>query len=59
MKIFLDICWGWGHHKVGLVLGIISLYLRVNAQNGDILGGANFHFFWGGGVFYFMENFGG
>ena len=33
-----------GHHKIRLVLGVISMYfLKVNVQNGDI--------FWGGKIF--------
>ena len=44
MKIFFF--WGGGgrgHHKIGLVLGVISMYskvlLMVNVQHGNIFGG--------------------
>ena len=42
----------WGHPKVGLVLGVISMYLgsflKVNIQNLDIfLGCKNFKYFFG------------
>ena len=41
-----------GNHKIGLVLGVISMYfrvfLKVIVQNGDIFGGCeNFKYFWG------------
>ena len=41
-------------HKIGLVFGVISMYLwvfsMVKIQNGDLGGGvANLFFFWGGG----------
>ena len=38
---FVDIF--WGHHKIGLYLGVISLHFRffrkVKIQNGGIFGG--------------------
>ena len=56
MNIFLGIkimwIFFWGHHKIGLVLGAISMYfrsfLKVNIQNRDIfLGCKNFKYFFG------------
>ena len=38
------------HHEIGLVLGVISMYFRVNVQNGDI-------FFVGGGCKNFKDFF--
>ena len=56
----MNIFWGmkilwiffWGHPKIGLVLGVIAMYLRsflkVNIQNQDIfLGCKNFKYFFG------------
>ena len=42
----------WGHPKIGLVLGVISMYLgsflKVNVHNQDIFGGCkNFKYFFG------------
>ena len=40
-----------GHHKIGLDLGVISLYFRVHVfckcQWGIFLGCLNFKYFWG------------
>ena len=41
-----------GHHNIGLVLGVISMYfflmVNVHVQNQDIfLGCKNFKYFWG------------
>ena len=47
---FVDIF--WGHHKIGLYLGAISMhfrsFLKVKLQNGGyFLGCKNFKYFWG------------
>ena len=34
----MDILGGGGHHKTGLVLGVISMHFRVFVQKEDILG---------------------
>ena len=57
MNIFLDkkILWifFWGHPKIGLVLGVISMYFRVFSsgkytESGYCFGLQKFHiFFWG------------
>ena len=56
MNIFwgMKILWKFfGHHKIGLVLGVISIsfrvfFFKVNVQNGDnFLGYKNFKYFLG------------
>ena len=43
---FVDIF--WGHHKIGLYFGVISMHFRVIVQNGDIFWVAKISniFFW-------------
>ena len=48
---FVDIF--WGHHKIGLYLGVISMhfrvFLKVNVQNGEYFFGLpKFQIFFGG-----------
>ena len=54
------------HHKIGLVLEVISMYLgsflTVNVQNDDIFGGCKkfkifFFFLGGGGLLDFLDIF--
>ena len=54
----------WGHHKIGLYLGVISMYFRVFSKGQDtelgyIFGLVKFQIFFGGArnsLYFFLVN---